>query len=462
MVGIVSSGIGSGLDVNGLVTQLVAAEGQPAQQRLLVRESEFQASLSAFGSFRSALESLKSAAEQLANGESTAARKISSSNEDAVDVQADPSAVPANYSVSIANLATNERLTSGAFTDATSTVGSGSLVIEVGGEGFAVSIDDDNNSLEGIRAAINDAANNTGVQATIINADGGSYLVLVGDETGLENTITVTQSGGDGGLSALVYDPDNAITNLTQTQAADDARAEVNGFVVSSATNTFDDVIDGVSFTAVEPTGVETFDISVTNNTGQVSAALGIFVNAYNDFIDTADQLSAFDPETKVAGALQGDSLLRNATAQLRRELSNNTASAQSSVDTLTEIGIALDEDGKLQIDNDLLQPILDDNFRAISDVFGADDGYVSRITSVIETFTRDDGLLQTRTDGIQSSIDALSDQNEALVARLESLEARLFRQFNGLDSLLAQLNSTSSFLSAQLANLPTPGANRS
>ncbi|MEO0576735.1 MAG: flagellar filament capping protein FliD, partial [Pseudomonadota bacterium] len=337
----------------------------------------------------------------------------------------------------------------------------GSLVLSVGGEGFAVSIDEENNTLEGIRAAINDAPNNTGVQATIINADGGSYLVLVGDETGAENTITVTQSGGDGGLSALVYDPDNAITNLTRTQAADDARAEVNGFVVSSATNTFDDVIDSVSFTAVEETGSDAFEITVSNNTGQVSAALGIFVNAYNDFIDTADQLSAFDPETKVAGALQGDSLLRNATSLLRRELSNNTESAQSSVDTLTEIGIALDEDGKLQIDNELLQPVLDDNFRAISDLFGAEDGYVSRITSVIETFTREDGLLQTRTDGIQSSIDALSDQSESLAARLESLETRLFRQFNGLDSLLAQLNSTSSFLSAQLANLPTPGANR-
>ncbi|MEL6868237.1 MAG: flagellar filament capping protein FliD [Pseudomonadota bacterium] len=461
MVGIVSTGIGSGLDVNGLVQQLVAAEGQPVQQRLIVRESEFQSQLSAFGSFRSALDALKTAAERLGDGEATSARSVVSSNEDAVTVTAEPAAVPATYTVAITNLATNERLTSGAFADSQAAVGTGNLTLSIGGESFTVAIDEGNNTLEGIRAAVNESTENTGVQATIINAEGASYLVFVGDDTGSDNTITVTQEGGDGGLSVLDYDPDNGVTSLTRSQAADNARAEVNGFSVESATNVFDTVIDAVSFTATEVTGSDTFEIAVSNDTSTVRGAVGTFVFAYNEFVDTAANLSAFDAETNVAGALQGDALLRNATALLRRELSNNTESAAAGADTLTEIGIALDEDGKLQIDNELLNPVLESNFRAITSLFGGDDGYVARLDTVIESFTRDDGLLQTRTDGIQSSIDALGEQNERLNARLEALETRLFRQFNGLDSLLSQLNLTSSFLATQLANLPTPGANR-
>ena len=193
MVGIVSTGIGSGLDVNGLVQQLVAAEGQPVQQRLIVRESEFQSQLSAFGSFRSALDALKTAAERLGDGEATSARSVVSSNEDAVTVTAEPAAVPATYTVAITNLATNERLTSGAFADSQAAVGTGNLTLSIGGESFTVAIDEGNNTLEGIRAAVNESTENTGVQATIINAEGASYLVFVGDDTGSDNTTPVTQ-----------------------------------------------------------------------------------------------------------------------------------------------------------------------------------------------------------------------------------------------------------------------------
>ena len=106
------------------------------------------------------------------------------------------------------------------------------------------------------------------------------------------------------------------------------------------------------------------------------------------------------------------------------------------------------------------MDTILADNFRAVQNLFSADDGYVSRLTGVIDSFTGSDGVLETRTDGIQSSIDGIALQNEALNQRLVNLEARLLRQFNGLDSLLAQLNSPSNFLAAQLSNLPTPGGN--
>ncbi len=458
MTGITSTGIGSGLDVNGLVQQLVAAEGQAATQRLVQRETQFQSRLSAYGSLKSSLEGFKSAIEALQKEDSVRGRTISSANEDAVTLAVTADAVPASYSVDIEVLAKAERLTSAAFTGADATVGSGTLQIAIGGEAFGVTIDPEANTLADIRDAINAADDNTGVLATIINAEGGSYLVLTGTRTGAANGITVNQVTADNGLSALTYDPDNGINNLTESVAASDARASINGFTVTSETNVFADVVDGVTITAREETTGSPFEITVDNDTAGLKNAIDAFVGAYNDLIDTANRLSAFDPDTKVAAALQGDSSLRGVTSRLRQTLSEATASANPLLDTLNEIGVRLDTDGKLEVDNDTLGGVLEQDYQAIERVFNGDDGYGARLIGVIDAYAGSDGILEARTDGLESSIEGLSEQNERLQERLVSLEARLLRQFNGLDALLANLNSTSSFLAAQLANIPTPG----
>ncbi|MFK8053597.1 MAG: flagellar filament capping protein FliD [Woeseiaceae bacterium] len=460
MVGIISSGIGSGLDVQGLVQQLVEAEGAPAQQRFVLSETRFQSRLSAYGSLSSALDSLKTNLEKLSNAESTAAKTISTSNEDAVSVSVTEAAVPASYTVDIVNKASTARLTSGSFTGSDAIVGTGTLTLSIGTDSFDVEIDAESNTLAGIRDSINGSSNNTGVQATIINADAGSYLVLSGTKTGEDNSITVTQADGDGGLSVLSYDPENGLNDLTQTQAAQNAAAVVNGFAVFSDTNDFSAVIDGVTFSAVEATNGETFTIDVSNDTSGLKSTLQSFVSAYNGFVDTTDSLAAFDPDTNVAGPLQGDSALRSVSSQLRQELSAATTGADSLLDTLNEIGIRTDETGQLTTDAEQLDAILANDFTAISNLFGGDSGYSARLTTIIDEFTGDNGIIQSRTEGIEASIELIDEQREALNSRLISLEARLFRQFNGLDSLLGQLNTTSSFLTAQLANLPTPGDN--
>lgn len=462
MVGIISSGIGSGLDIQGLVQQLVAAEGQTSSQRLLIREANFQSELSALGSLKSALDELKTAAERLGEGEVTATRTASSSDDELLTVNADTSAASGEYDIEILSLATNARLTSGVFAGSDTAVGTGTLTLSLGSEAFSVSIDSENNSLAAIRDAINAANDNTGIEASIINADGGAVIILSGTDTGDDAAISISQTGGDGGLAALTFDPAAGSNPLTQSQAAEDASIRVNGLDVSSATNTFTDVIDGVTLIALQGSTGQTVQVGVSNDTQAVKGALATFTVAYNAFVDTINQLSSFDPESNEAGPLQGDSTLRSAVNLLRRELSTTTASSDSALDTLTEIGISLDENGKLITDEAQLDAVLQDNFRAIQNLFGADDGYVSRITSVIDSFTGSDGVIETRTDGLQSSIDGIALQNEALNQRLVSLEARLLRQFNGLDSLLAQLNNTSNFLAAQLANVPTPGGSNS
>ena len=170
MASITSAGIGSGLDIGGLVSQLVAAEGQPTQQRIARGEASAQARLSAYGSLTSALSQFRDQLDLMQDIGKFLSRKAASSNEDLFSVSASTSALPGSYAVEVVNLATAQRLTSGAFADADTAVGEGTLTIDVGGEAFDVEITADNSSLAGIRDAINAATDNSGVTATIVNA----------------------------------------------------------------------------------------------------------------------------------------------------------------------------------------------------------------------------------------------------------------------------------------------------
>lgn len=461
MASITSTGIGSGLDVQGLVQSLVAAEGQPARQRLVQQETRFQGKLSAYGSLRSALAEFQSSVEKLQDANTLQTRKVTLENEDAYSVSVDEDAVPVSYQVEIVSLAQAERLTSGAFTGSDAVVGTGTLTVTVGGESFDVDIDAESNTLEGIRDAINLAGDNTGVQATIVNADTGSYLVVKADETGAANTITVTQAGGDGGLAAIAYDPANGINGLAQSVAAADAQIRVDGFDVYSDSNVFEGVIDGAVITAFEPTSGSAYSVDIAYDNDDVRKTIAGFVTNYNALVDAMDNLSRFNAESGDAGPLQGDSALRSVSTLLRRELGTASTGVDAAFDTLSEIGIALNVDGKLEIDDEKLTAVIDSDFRDVGELFSAEGGYANRLGVLLDSFLDADGLIETRTDGLQSSIDRITEQGEALNERLVRLEARLLRQFNGLDSLISQLTSSGNFLSQQLANLPTPNTRR-
>ena len=461
MASITSTGIGSGLDVTGLVQSLVAAEGQPARQRLVQQETRFQGKLSAYGSLRSALAEFQSSVEKLQDAKTLQTRRVTLENEDAFSVEADEDAVPVSYQVEVVSLAEAERLTSSVFAGPDAAVGTGTLTVSVAGAAFDVTIDAENNTLEGIRDAINAAADNSGVQATIVNADAGSYLILKGDETGAANVITVTQAGGDGGLAAIAYDPGNGIANLTRSVAAADGQIRVDGFDVFSDSNVYEGVIDGATITTIEPTSGQAYSLDIAYDNDDVRKTIGSFVTSYNALTEAMDNLSRFDAESGDAGPLQGDAALRSVSILLRRELGTASTDVDKAFDTLSEIGIAIDENGKLEIDSEKLDAVIESDFRQVGALFSADGGYANRLGTLLDSFLDPDGLLQTRTDGLQSSIDRITEQGEALDERLVRLEARLLRQFNGLDSLISQLTTSGNFLSQQLANLPTPSANR-
>ncbi len=454
MPSIISSGIGSGLDIAGIVQQLVAAEGQPVAQRLGLKEAQAQAKLSAFGSLKSALADFRDKLDVMKNLDKFLSRKALSGNEDKFTVSVDSKAVPSSYAVEVVQLAQAQKLTSGAFADSDAVVGTGTLTIQIGVEGVALDINSENNTLAGIRDAINASPDNPGVAASIVNADSGSYLILTADSTGAANTIRVTQSGGDGGLAAIEYDPP-ATAALTESIAAQDGLIRIDGFDVHSENNTFAGAVQGVTITALESTTGGTESLTVENDDDAVKDLVGDFVASYNALIDTFDQLTDYDAEGGTAAPLLGDATVRGIRDQIRRELSVAVSDINAPFATLAEVGIETQLDGSMSVDDTRLSEILSEDFVKFGQLFSTTDGFAVRLYDLADNFLKSDGIIETRSAGLQSQIDDLGDQRESLNERLASLETRLLRQFNALDSLLAQLGSTSNFLATQLTGLP-------
>jgi len=328
----------------------------------------------------------------------------------------------------------------------------------VGALSFDVEITEENNTLAGIRDAINDAVDNAGVSATIVNADAGSYLILSGTKTGASREVSVSQAGGDGGLAALTYDAAAGTGPLTQSQAAQDAQVRIDGFDVFSETNTVTGAIDGVSIDLLDAAPGETNDAVIEYDVAAVRSTITDFVESYNELVDTVGSLTSFNQETQQGGPLLGDATLRGLEAQLRREFSTPAGNSQSPFGTLAEIGVSLQIDGKLAVDDTRLDGALGTNFQDVGRLFAAGDGFAVRLFDRVDRALSDEGAIETRTEGLNNRIERIEEQRESLNQRLEALETRLLRQFNALDSLVSQLNNTSSFLAQQLANLPTPG----
>jgi flagellar hook-associated protein 2 len=310
MPGISVSGLGSGLDVNNLVSQLVAAEKQPVQQRLAAAESKAQVRLSALGTYRAALANLQAAAADLKTGSALGALTASSSDSSLFGASA-AGAAAGRYSVEVVSLARANRLASGTFAGSTSALGAGDVTLTVAGESFTVSLAQGSDTLADLRDAINNASNNSGVSATLINESGGTRLLLSARNTGLANSVSVSST----------------LLAFSETQGASDAHVRVDGYDAFSAVNSVSGVIDGVTLKLVKaaPGTLATLDVAVDNKSA--ADAVQKFVGAYNALIVTANSLSRFDVATQTAAALTGDSTVRSAGLQLRALLGGASVS---------------------------------------------------------------------------------------------------------------------------------------
>jgi flagellar hook-associated protein 2 len=443
-----------GIDVPTLVSQLVSSERATYQTPITARETKATVQLSAVSSLKGALSSFQTAVAGMKDASNFTPRSTSSSDTDVFTATSSGDASTGSYDIQVIALAKAQQLASGAFADGSkSVVGTGTLTFTYGSKTFDVTIDSDNNTLAGVRDAINKATGNTGVQATILNEEGGSRLVLTSAETGAENTITIAASGGDGGLAQLAYDGVGA-SSVTQVQAAQDAHIKIANFDHYSSKNVITDAIDDVTLT-LKSTSDDPVTLSISEDTGALKQKITQFVQAYNSLYSTFKNLRSYDATSHAAGPLLGDALLRGIENQIGLDLSNPVNGVTGDYTTLASIGVTRQADGTLAVDSVKLDKALDADRSSVAKVFGGDNGVAARLSDHLTTVLKDGGAIDARTDSINADLKKVQDDNDALDARMKVIQDRYTKQFTALDTLLTQLQSTSSYLTSQLASLP-------
>jgi flagellar hook-associated protein 2 len=463
------TGIGSGLEISSIVEAIVGAERAPFISRANSKQAEITTDISAIGTLRSAIQSVADSIESLADADNYQQRK-SSGADSFVSLSSTKDAQVGSYAVEVIALAQSHKVMSGAMAD-DELVGAGTLNIAVADSNFdiTVSVTD---TLSDIRDAINDSVDNDSVIATIVTDDDGQHLIMTSKETGAANTITTIVTGdSDGddvdgivGLSRLAYDvsdplPANHITNLSQVTEAIDAKITIDGTLeVSSSTNVFNDVIDGVDITAkkIHMVDDDISQISFSESNANIQSGLEAFVESYNELQVLSKQLGAASENG--GGALAGDSLLRGVMNKLRQQFSESFDSGNSNTLSLSEIGVESDRYGVLSLNTETLNDNINSDVDGVQQFFvGTDDtnGFAGSLEELTEFYTDSDGIIQNRIDSRDEQLSRLDDDYLAFESRMESLEARLFAQYNAMDLLVSQLNSTSSYIMAQLENMP-------
>jgi flagellar hook-associated protein 2 len=436
MATISSLGVGSGLDVASLVSQLVAAERAPAQSRISTAQSRANLQLSAIGTFKGALSDVRTKLEALQSG-ALATLKAQSAKPETFTASTSTGAVAGSYDIEVLALAQSHKIASQAFVDgAGSVLGSGDIEIDVGGEMFTVTLTDGANTLADLRRLINEASDNTGVTATLVNESGGTRLLLTSTQTGAAQQITV--NGGSLGF--------------VERQAASDAHIRVEGYDRYAASNTIDDAIDGVTLKLVTAEPGATHALSVGYDAEAASKAITAFVNSYNAAINVINSLTRYDAEKRQASPLTGDSTVRGATQALRGILAGGNETG--SLRFLSDLGISTQTDGSLKLDSAKLTTALDSDRAGVAALFSGEASLAGRLVATINGVVGDDGQVEARTESLQARLKDLSRQQDQLDLRMSRVETRYRSQFTSLDTLIAQMNTTSSFLTQQLASL--------
>jgi flagellar hook-associated protein 2 len=445
-----SPGIGSGLDVNNIVSQLVAIERRPIEL-LQTQKTKLDTQLSSYGLLQSYMVNVQSAAGVLAGADFWRKTTATSSAADAVSVTSAATATAASYRVEVSQLAQAHSLSSEAFAAGpAAVVGTGTLRIQVGDSDVSVVIGEADQTLEGIRNKINGA--DAGVTATILRDAGGARLVIAGKASGAANAVTITAPVDDtGGLAALTFSDPPAVGGMTQRLAPQNAAFSVNGLPLESATNTLTDVIDGVSLTLAK-SGSGPVDITVGNDTAGLRKGITAFVTAYNEANRYLAQQTRFDPGSSTAGALQGDRAAVSLQSKLRT-LVQEASGASASFARLSDIGLELQRDGSLKVNETKLNAALADPAGLAAAFSTADTGFGQRFKALADSVVGTQGLLTTRTEGLRESITRNTKDQQRYEDRVERTRERLLRQYSALDASLNQLNGLGSFIEQQITN---------
>ena len=468
-------GVGSGLDIKTLVSNLMAVEQQPLKN-LTTQEAKYQSKLSSLGSISGALSSLQVAAKALASA-SAVNNSASSSDSSVLTATAGSAAQPGAYSVTVNKLAQPQKLLAAGVASTSSAIGSGSdttLTFSFGtitgtpdGAGsypdpttfaanaaktpVAVLITSSNNTLAGIRDAINAAG--AGVTASIINDGGASpyRLTITSTDTGLANSLKISSSDDSavaGTIGALLaYNPASTsgtagTQKLSQTQVARNADLSIDGVVITSASNTVAEAIQGVTLTLAKEAA--TSQVTIARNTSGITTSLGALVSAYN----TVN--SAIARPTAKGAVMQGDS----GVLALQRQMVNLLGGLYNSggaYTRLSDLGVSFQKDGTLVLDSVKLGAAMSANTAGVAALTTA---LGNAIDTAATGLIGSSGPISTKTESINLSIKAIGTRRTEMQSHLDDVQARYTKQFSALDTLISNMNATSTYLTQQLASI--------
>lgn len=460
-----TTGLGSGIDINSLVTQLVKAEGQPALNAIQRQEDSANARLSGLGTLKSALSDFQGIVAKLKDGSLFKTHKSTSSDESILKVTAGAGSIAGSYGIEVVQLAkTQKSITAAEFANASEVVGSGTLSFSTGsGSSFNLTVDASNNSLSGLRDAINNAADNTFVTASIVNVDGTgdnagktiSKLVLTAKNSGMSNSFSVAGTDSDGiddssGLSRLFS------THLNPQTAASDAIIKVDGQTATRSTNSITDVIQGVTLELQAEKVGTTVNATVSLDNDAITKVINEFVTAYNKLQGTTKSLGKYGGNTNGNGngALLGDATLRYISSQVRQNASNTVPSVTGNYNSLAMIGLKIDKDGVMSLDSSQLSKALSNDLQSVSNVFSSTEGVATRLNNKLSNFLQSGGPLDSQQASLKKRLSDLEDRKADVQLRLDNLQKSLQKQFTAMDLAVGQFNSTGSFLSNWISNL--------
>ncbi len=445
---------GSVIDVNSLVSQLVAATQAPQEQLISNQTQQVTAQISALGTLKSALSTFQSSLGALDTASAFQVQTAVSSDQTAFTASAAAGAPAGNYNVSISQLAQAQQLLSNPLSSSAA-IGTGTLSLSLGGSSFNVNISSGNDTLADIAAAINAAAGNPGISATVLQGSDGAHLLLTSAQTGAANTIQVSETDTGGGLAALTYGSANT-ANYTQEAAAQDAAVTISGVSFTSPTNTVSNALGGVTLDLLGTTTTGTpATLSISNDTSTISSNVSAFVSAYNTLQGTLSSLGSYDSSSGTAGTLMGDAALTGIQNQIQQALYSVVQTGSSTYDTLASIGITTNSDGTLSLNSQTLNTALNSNFTAVSQLFNSSGGVAASLNSEIINALGANGSITAEGKTLSSQENALTQQSQALQTQMNALTASLTQQYSALNTLLSSLQSTSSYLTQAFATLP-------
>jgi len=467
-----STGLGSGLDVDSIVSSLIKVERKPAEL-LEAQTTKMNSQLSSYGQLQSYVSAFQDKARAL-NSVTLWGQTVAASGDATVaSVTTGTNAGTGTYSLTVEQLASAQTASTVVFPSKEHSLGQGQLTIELGSwtgdpatfglkagtTSVTVDIGPGESSLAAVRDKINAAG--AGVTATVIYDATGARLSIRSTQTGVENGFRIsaieTVPGDDGGLglSALAYDPESGASNMTLNQAPKNAKAKLNGLDIESASNTLADVADGLTVKLLK-VSASPVDLTVSTDTDAMKTGVTDFVKAYNDLSSFIATQTKYNADSKAAGNLQGDRTVIGLQAQLRGIL-RGESNASSAFGSLSQVGLEVQKDGSIKLnskkfDAALAKPAeLRKMMSATDTSTDTSSGIVYRFNRLADQLLGVEGPLETRTTGIQSSIKSNTKRVNEIDDRLEQTRKRLMAQYQALDTTMSKASALGSYVTNQL-----------